>query len=301
MKRMLFFVNPNAGHTEIRSNLLEVLQIFTKGGYEVTVHTTLAPQDLTRQIVERGGEYDIIVCTGGDGTLNEAVSGIMQLENRPPLGYIPGGTMNDVAFTLGIPKNVIAAAQNIVDGQVFTMDIGSFEGKWFTYVAAFGLFTDVSYDTPQEEKRILGRLAYLLNGVHALGEAKPVHVRMRCNGKTIEEDVIDGIVCSTMSVGGFRAPKKLGIRLNDGKFEVLLIRNFKNLADFSAAAACLLRAEFPEPYFITEKADRVEFEFDEDVPWTLDGEFGGMHKSVQIVNNQQALRILVPQEPAQEE
>ena len=164
MKRLLFFINPNAGHAEIRSSLMEVLAIFCKGGYEPTVHMTTGPRDITRQIAERGTQYDLIVCTGGDGTLNEAVSGLMALpyEKRPPLGYIPGGTVNDVASTLGLSKDTVRAAQEIMDGHPFPLDIGSFgPDRFFTYVAAFGIFTDVPYETPQEDKRIWGRLAYL--------------------------------------------------------------------------------------------------------------------------------------------
>ena len=167
-RKLLFFVNPQAGHSEIRGSLMQVIQIFTAGGYEVTVHPTSAPRDLTRQIAERAAGYDLVVCTGGDGTLNEAVSGLMQLPpaDRPPLGYIPGGTVNDVAKTLGLSLDPILAAQDIVTGREFPIDIGAFgKDRWFVYVAAFGLFTGVSYQTPQEDKQVLGRLAYFLHGV----------------------------------------------------------------------------------------------------------------------------------------
>lgn len=294
-KKMLFFVNPNAGHAEIRSCLMEVLQIFTAGGYEVTVHTTSGPKDLTRQILARGDQYDIIVCTGGDGTLNEAVSGLMGLENRPHLGYIPGGTVNDVASTLGLSHDPIKAAQDIVHGQPYAIDIGGFgEDKWFTYVAAFGLFTDVAYETPQQDKRALGRLAYLLNGVRALSDVKSVHVRLTCQGQTVEADVLDGLVCSTTSVGGFKTTKALPIALNDGKSEIVLVRNFKNVADFSAAAGCLLRQDFQAPYFITFQASEATFAFDEPVAWTLDGEYGDTVTKVAVRNHQRALEVIVP-------
>ena len=149
-KKLLFFVNPKAGHSEIRGSLMQVIQIFTAGGYEVTVHPTSAPRDLTRQIEKRAADFDLVVCTGGDGTLNEAVSGLMQLppSDRPPLGYIPGGTVNDVARTLGLSMDPILAAQDIVTGREFPIDVGAFgENRWFVYVAAFGLFTGVSYQT----------------------------------------------------------------------------------------------------------------------------------------------------------
>ena len=299
MKRLLFFVNPNAGHTEIRNSLMQVLQIFTAGGYEVTVHPTAGPKDLTRQIVRRGAEYDLIVCTGGDGTLNEATSGLMQLENRPPLGYIPGGTVNDVAASLGLARDPVMAAQDIVHGKPFGIDIGSFgENRWFDYVAAFGLFTNVPYETPQADKRIWGQMAYFFNGVQALGEVRPVHACVSWDGKTVEDDILDGLVCSTTSVGGFKAAKTVGeysISLNDGLHEVVLVRDIKNLADFSVVAAKLLRMDFSdENYFITGQTGSIHFAFERPVAWTLDGEFGGNVTEVDIRNHSRAIEVIVP-------
>ena len=304
MKRLLFFVNPNAGHAEIRSSLMQVIQIFTAGGYEVTVHPTAGPRRVslpepTRQIVERGADYDLIVCTGGDGTLNEATSGLMQLEHRPPLGYIPGGTVNDVASSLGLSRDPVVAAQDIVHGKPFAIDIGAFgENRWFDYVAAFGLFTNVPYQTPQVDKRIWGRMAYFFNGVQALGEVHPVHARVSWDGKTVEADIIDGLVCSTTSVGGFKATRavgEFGISMNDGLYEVVLIRDIKNLADFSAVAAKLLWMDFSdENYFITAQTSAIRFEFDDPVAWTLDGEFGGSVTDVTIQNHSRAIEMIVP-------
>ena len=222
----------------------------------------------------------------------------MQLpeEIRPPLGYIPSGTVNDVAFTLGLSLNPIEAAKTIVEGWEFAIDIGSLgTDRWFTYVAAFGLFTDVSYETPQADKRALGRLAYLLAGVRALNDVKPIHMRMVCDGETVEADVLDGLVCSTASVGGFRPKTDLDISLNDGRSEVILVRDFKNLIDFSNAAGCLLRGSFQNEYFITRQTDHIRFEFDKPVAWTVDGEYGGDRKAVDIHVNRQAVRIIVSQ------
>ena len=299
MKRLLFFINPNAGHAEIRSTLMEVLEIFSAGGYEVTVHMTTGPRDLTRQIAARGAQYDLIVCTGGDGTLNEAVSGLMALpyEKRPKLGYIPGGTVNDVASTLGLSKDTVRAAQEIMDGHPFPLDIGSFgPDRFFTYVAAFGIFTDVPYETPQEDKRVLGRLAYFFNGVKALGDVHAVHAHCTVGGEEFEADILDGLVCSTMSVGGFKAPSgTLGIALDDGQAEVVLIRDIKNLLDFHSVATHLLRYEFQnEKEFIFRRAGAIRFRFDEPVAWTVDGEYGGEYTEVEVRMHQQALEILVP-------
>jgi diacylglycerol kinase (ATP) len=258
MKRLLFFINPNAGHAEIRGTLMEVLEIFSAGGYEVTVHMTTGPRDLTRQIAARGAQYDLIVCTGGDGTLNEAVSGLMALpyEKRPKLGYIPGGTVNDVASTLGLSKDTVRAAQEIMDGHPFPLDIGSFgPDRFFTYVAAFGIFTDVPYETPQEDKRIWGRLAYIMNGAGALGRLKPTHVRVSYGDHQEEADVLVGLVTSTTSVGGFKTTRDLGISLNDGLYEMILVRATKNLAEFNLAATRALRLDFDNDSFISAQTN----------------------------------------------
>ena len=199
--KMLFLVNPKAGQQELRTHLMDVIDVFTAGGYDVTVHTTQSPGDLTGWIAAHGQEFDRIVCAGGDGTLNEAVTGLMQREDRPPLGYIPGGTVNDVAHTLGLSREPVKAAQNIISGSPIAIDVGNFCGdRWFTYVAGFGAFTDVSYETPQAEKRMLGRLAYLLNGAKTLAEIRPIPMRMHVDGKVIEDEVLLGLVCSTTSV-----------------------------------------------------------------------------------------------------
>ena len=296
-RSMLFLVNPKAGQLELRNNLLEMIDIFTVGGYDVTVHTTQSRGDLTGWITQYGSRYDRIVCAGGDGTLNEAVSGLMQLDNPPPLGYIPGGTVNDVAHTLGLSRDPVAAAHTVVDGEPMAIDVGSFCGdRWFTYVAGFGAFTDVPYETPQEEKRMLGRLAYLLKGAKSLGGIKPIPMRMTVNGQVIEDEVLLGLVCSTTSVGGFR-PKSLaaGVSLNDGLSEVIVVKNIRSIQDLNAIGILLTRQEFDPSFFYTYQTDHVEFDFQTPVKWTLDGEFGGAHRHTDIRNLHQAVQILVPQ------
>ena len=297
MKQVLFFINPHAGHAEIRSSLMEVLEIFSVAGYEATVHMTAGPRDITGQIAARGTQYDLIVCTGGDGTLNEAVSGLMALpyEKRPPLGYIPGGTVNDVAATLGLSKDPIRAARDIVAGRLYPLDIGSFgPDRYFTYVAAFGIFTDVPYETPQEDKRIWGRLAYIMNGAGALGRLKDTHVRVWYDDHMEEADVLVGLVTSTTSVGGFKAMRDIGISLNDGLYEMVLVRATKTLAEFNLAATRALRLDFDNDSFISAQTGALRFEFDEPVAWTVDGEFGGSVTEVEIHNEHRAIDIVVP-------
>jgi len=295
--KMLFLVNPKAGQQELRTHLMDMIDVFTAGGYDVTVHTTQSQGDLTEWIAAHGPEYDRIVCAGGDGTLNEAVTGLMRLENRPPLGYIPGGTVNDVAHTLGLSREPVKAARNIIDGSPIAIDVGNFCGdRWFTYVAGFGAFTDVSYETPQAEKRILGRLAYLLNGAKTLTGIRPIPMRMHVNGKIIEDEVLLGLVCSTTSVGGFRpkTPVIKGVSLDDGLSEVIVVKNMASIQDLNGIGTLLTKREFDPNYFYTFQTDHIRFEFPTAVKWTLDGEFGGALNSVEIHNVHKAVEIVVP-------
>ena len=297
-KRMLFFLNPNAGHTEIRAHLMDVLDIFTRAGYDVTVHPTARPGEMAELIAAEGGRYDCITVTGGDGTVNEAVGGLMRLDCPPPLGYLPGGTVNDVAATLQLPKNPLEAAAVVTGGREARIDLGQFNGRWFAYVAAFGAFTSVAYDTAQNDKRLLGRMAYLLRSVMSLGEIRPIPVRAASAERTIEDRVILGLVASTTSVGGFRAKPNLGVSLNDGLSEVIMVREIGSMAELNAAAAAALRQDFDSEFFYKFQTSRIEFEFDDEVPWTLDGEFGGAVRRAEIRNRQRALRILIPYEAA---
>lgn len=292
--KMLFFINPNAGHLELKNHLLDVLQVFASGGWTITVHPTQGPRDITRVIAEVGYEFDLIVCCGGDGTLNEAVSGLMLLDDAPLLGYLPGGTVNDVAATLGLSRHPVEAARAILRGTPRPIDVGKFgHDRWFTYVAGFGAFTDVPYETPQEEKRILGRTAYLLSGAKSLEKIKPIRTRFAVDGQEFEDDILLGLVCSTTSVGGFDTKKVLDVALDDGLSEVILVKNIASLADLGGIATLLLKREFDPRYFYTFQTKRIDFSFDEPVKWTLDGEFGGSVTDVTVENVKKAVRILV--------
>ena len=296
-RKLLFFVNPRAGQLELRYHLLDMIHVLTAGGYEVTVHPTQNPRDLTECIAREGSAYDLVVCAGGDGTLNEAISGLMQLEQRPPLGYIPGGTCNDVASTLGIPKDPVTAAKAILSGKPKAIDVGRFgNDRWFTYVAGFGAFTDVAYETPQQEKRVLGRMAYLLKGAKSLGEIRPISMTMEVGGRVITDQVLLGLVCSTTSVGGFKAsgPALKGVSLNDGLYEVIVAKNITSLQDLNALGNLLVKREFDPRFFYTFQTDRIRFSFPEPVKWTLDGEFGGAVADARIENHNMAVEILVP-------
>lgn len=222
----------------------------------------------------------------------------MQLDRRPPLGYIPSGTVNDVAHTLGLSRSPVEAAHQIVSGVPYAIDVGRFnQDRWFTYVAGFGAFTDVSYETPQEEKRLLGRLAYLLKGAKTLGEIRPIPMRMEVGDQVIEDEVLLGLVCSTTSVGGFhpKMPVVKSVHLDDGLSEVIVVKKLTSLQDLNGIATLLTRREFDPKYFYTFQTDHIRFEFPTAVKWTLDGEYGGAPRTVDIQNLHQAVQIMVPQ------
>jgi len=296
MKRALFFVNPNAGQGTGGFNMMAILREFARGDWRVEVCLTKGPGDLTEVIAKEGANYDLIVASGGDGTLNETTSGLMQLPegSRPPIGYIPRGTVNDVCHTLGLSKTPALAARDIVDGIPFQMDVGSFNDRWFNYVAGFGLFTDVAYRTPQEDKKALGRLAYLLDGVKSLSDIRPVKVKMETNGQVYEENVLLGLVTSTTSVGGFRMPSELNVHLNDGLFEVILVKHIDSLTRLKDLANALRLRDFSGEGLVFLKTDHVEFTFDSPVDWTLDGEFGGSVTTAVVDNHPSAVQIQVP-------
>lgn len=294
MKRMLLFVNPNAGREEMQRQLMDTISRFTAAGYDVICHPTQKPKDVTEVIAQRGEEFDIIVSCGGDGTLNETVTGLMSLKKRPILGYIPTGTVNDFATSMNIPKTIPEAVTTIIEGVPVPVDMCGFNDQYFTYVAAFGAFTKVSYATPHASKQALGRTAYLLEGIRSLGDIRPIHVRAVAGDTVIEDDVLIGMVTNATSVGGFKALDDDYVKMDDGLNEVVLVRAPKLLFDYNALVGGLLVRDFSPEYFHIFQAEKVTLEFQEPVPWTLDGEFGGEIQRAVIQNIPTPIRIMVP-------
>jgi len=284
MKKMLFIFNPYSGKAQIKNKLLEIIQIFTENGYSVEVFPTGKSGDASNVIVSRGCEFDKIVISGGDGTLNESINGLLKLpsEKRPEIGYIPAGTTNDFASNLKIPKNMIKAANIAVDGSEFRCDIGRFNEKNFLYVAAFGAFTDVPYETPQMNKNYLGHLAYLLEGMKKLYSLKTYELSVTADGVSYSGEFIFGMASNSNYVAGLKTSSKLHAALNDGIFEVMLIKKPKNLLEFQNIISDLLTQNFSSDQFLVFKTDRVEFCFKDETPWTLDGEYGGKIKIADI-------------------
>ena len=293
MKKLLFVVNGHSGKGQIKNKLLDIIDIMIKEGYHVQVHTTQEREDATKVVREQAKYYDLVVCSGGDGTLDEAVTGMMQSEVRTPLGYIPAGSTNDFANSLEIPKDMIQAAKTAVLGVPFSCDVGEFNGDYFIYVAAFGIFTDVSYATSQELKNALGHVAYILEEAKRLHTIKSYHMRVEYDGNEIEGDFLLGMITNSTSVGGFKNMTGKDVKLDDGLFEVTLIHKPKNIIELNTIIASLTNLKDETDLIDSFRADSVKFYSEEEIPWTLDGEFGGDHKEVQIKDHCKAVDIMI--------
>ena len=294
MKKLLFIYNPNAGKGLIKPKLSDVLDIFVKAGYEVTVYPTQKYRDGYHKVRHFKEEYDLVVCSGGDGTLDEVVTGMMKRKEQIPIGYIPTGTTNDFARSLHIPKDMLKAADTAVNGIVFPCDIGKFNHDFFVYIAAFGLFTDVSYQTKQEVKNVLGHLAYVLEGMKRLYNVPSYRIKVTHDDQVIEDEFIFGMVTNSRSIGGFRNMVGKSIVFDDGEFEVTLIKTPKNPLALQEIIAAILIEQIDTKHMYTFKANSLKLESLEEIPWTLDGEFGGEHDEVMIENQRQKLKIMVP-------
>ncbi len=294
MKKLLFILNPRSGKGQIKNQLLDILNIFQRNGYRVQLHITQEPLDAKNTVMEIGAEFDRIVCSGGDGTLNETVSGLMEAELKIPLGYIPSGSTNDFASSLKIPKKMEKAAQTAVCGKSFLCDIGSFNERYFNYVAAFGAFTEVSYATPQQMKNVLGHPAYLIEGVKQITAIKAAPMKVEYNDIVIEGDFIYGMITNSTSVGGFKKIVGKSVEMNDGMFEVTLIRNPKNPLELQEILNALLTEDASSERLITFKTAELRILSPQSVPWVLDGEYGGSPGEIEIKNRYQMLNIIVP-------
>ncbi len=294
--KTLFIYNPHSGKAMIRHYLVDILDVFSKGSLEVTVYPTRRHGDATGKVLRDAGDYDLIACCGGDGTLDEVVTGMMRRKKKIPIGYIPAGTTNDFAKSLKIPTNMTAAAKMIVQGNRFQTDIGSFNDDSFVYIAAFGIFTDVSYETDQQVKNVLGHMAYILEGAKRVGTYPSYRFSIRANNMLIEDEFLYGMVTNSMSVGGFANITGSNVQMDDGLYEVTLIKNPKTVMEFNEIMVALVSGRIDTHMIYCFKAPQIEFESEESIAWTLDGEYGGSHKSVVIKNNKKALSVMVPAE-----
>ena len=300
-KKILFVFNPVAGRSQIKTYMVDILEILSRAEYKVVCYPTQARGDARRVVREREDDYLYVVCAGGDGTLDEVVSGMMENPDKPfvPIGYIPAGTTNDFASSLHIPSDMIQAAKVVANGRTFRCDLGLFnESDYFTYVAAFGLFTGTSYSTPQELKNQLGHLAYILQGVTELGNMRAYHMHVVSDDREFEGEFAYGMVTNSRSIGGFSNITGSGVDLQDGLFEVTMIRMPKNPLELSEIIMTIGNSSINSDMVINFKTAKVVLNCDETIAWTRDGEYAGSHRTVLLRNCPGQLRILVPEKYA---
>ncbi|MCL1852825.1 MAG: diacylglycerol kinase family lipid kinase [Peptococcaceae bacterium] len=281
-KKLAMIINPAAGKGQYVAGLSRAVQHFCLNGYCVTIYMTEKKDDASAFAQLCGAEYEILVCCGGDGTLNETINGLMKHTRSPALGYIPLGTTNDFANSLGLPKNPRKAAETIMTSNPTAIDVGLFGSTYFTYIAAFGIFTDVSYTTPQETKHALGPLAYFLEGLTRLGDIPVYHVVLEHDLGRVEGDFIFGGVTNSMSVAGLVKLKPDFVSLTDGYFEVFLVKPPQNMGQLQRIISGFITQNYDPECVVLLQTTAVTFHFDKPVAWTRDGENGGEHRDISI-------------------
>ena len=296
-KKLLFIYNPTAGRGTIKPHIHDLVNTFTEAGYIVTIHPTQSALDGPRFIWEHAAEFDVIAISGGDGTLHECVNALMTVprDSRPAIGYIPAGSTNDFAVAHDISFNIPKAAEEITAGYPTVYDLGQLGSYYFTYVAAFGIFTDVTYDTPQELKNTFGYLAYIFEGASRLSTYKPQHITVWADGEIIEDDFLLGMVTNSTCVGGIKIRRE-DISLHDGKSELFLVKNSSRPIDFIELMASIARGDYSSPILIHRQVTNAAFESERPIVWTMDGEYGGSYESIRAHTCKDAIALMKKEE-----
>ena len=292
MKKMLFIMNPYSGMRRGVKYLADIIGLFNAGGYDVLAHMTAGTGDATRIAQRLAGQVDLVVCCGGDGTLNETIAGVLACGADVPLGYIPAGSTNDFAVSLKLPLNIMQAARDILEGQPVPYDIGRFGDRYFSYVASFGAFTKVSYATPQYVKNALGHTAYLLEGINELSQIKKEHVRLEIDGEVIEDDFLFGAISNATSVGGVLTLDSNVVDMADGLMEILLVRAPRTLLEIPECILAVQSQQYNCSMITFRSAKQVKIFASADMPWTLDGEKEEGHEEITADNIRHAIRLV---------
>ena len=296
MRKLLLLVNPNAGQRRVNKLLTEVIGVFNEGGYEVTVFLTTGPGSGIRIVEERAGVYDLVVCAGGDGTLNETITGILRSGADCPIGYIPCGSTNDFAATLKLSTDIVQAARDIMLGKPEEHDLGRWGERYFTYIASFGAFTRVSYSTPQNLKNALGHLAYVLSGITELPQIRSIPMRLELDGEPVEGKYLFGAVSNSTSVGGVITLDPHLVDLRDGKFEVILVRLPRDPAELAQCITALQNHTYDSAAITFRSVSSLTVHQDPNLVWTLDGERAEGAEEIHIENLHRAIRLVRRQE-----
>ena len=295
MNRLLLILNPNAGMRRANRFLPEILRLFIEHGYRCETFITGASGEAASFLEECGTPFDLVVCAGGDGTLNETIAGMLKAGLDCRLGYIPCGTTNDYAASIGLSSDVLRAARDIVEGRARNIDIGSFNGRYFVYTATCGAFARASYTTSQAAKNLLGHTAYILEGIRDLTAIKPLHLHVEANGMVLDEDFIFCSITNSTSIGGILKLDSQLVALNDGRFEVTLVRNPVNPAQFSSILYGLTTQELPNEMIHFFSSDHITVTSDVPIEWTLDGEREPETTEATLVNLHSVVRIIIPE------
>ena len=292
-KKLLLILNPRSGKMVGKRHLADVLEKFCREGYIPTVFVTTGCGNARELAATHGGEADLVVCLGGDGTFNEVVSGLLTGGHSTPIGYIPCGSTNDFANSIGLKKTVPAAADTILAGGPHTYDVGLFGERHFTYIASFGAFTRASYATPQNVKNTLGHLAYVLEGIKDLSKIRPHHVRFELeDGEVIEDDFIFGAISNSTSVGGILTLDPKTVDMNDGLFELLLVKMPKSVPELNDCIRMLTEQVYTPPVITFRSASRLTVTAAPDMEWSLDGEWGSGSAQIAVQNLHDAIRLV---------
>lgn len=298
MKKLLLILNPCSGKKKASHALADVVNVFNRGGYDVTVYITAARGDATKVVAQRAPEFDLVVCAGGDGTFNETISGLLAGGHDTPIGYLPAGSTNDFASSLHLSKNLVESARDIVEGTPRRLDVGRFNDRYFSYVASFGAFTRASYATSQNVKNALGHLAYILSGIKELAYIRSRRLRFTLDdGRVLEDEYIFGAISNSTSVAGILTLSEDLVDMNDGVFELLLVRKPENLLELNDCVLALTTQDYHTPMLTFTSARSVEIEAPEDMDWTLDGEREPGRAHCRAENLHDAIRIVTRPAP----
>ena len=292
MKNLLFIVNLKAGKTKSTAPLFDAIARFSQAGYLVRLFITTRAGDACQVAAECSGEYDLVVCAGGDGTLNEVVNGLMTLEKRPPIGYLPNGSTNDFATSLKLSSNPSMAAAAIASGRATHLDIGRFNTRFFAYVASFGAFTKASYSAPQAAKNALGHLAYILQGITDLDSLHPYRAKIEADGEVFAGEFIFGAVCNSTSLAGLVKLDSKAVQMDDGKFELLLLKMPKSPLDLQNLITGMRKMKYDMPGIIFRHVAHVRLTTEDNIPWSLDGEYAPSCPQVEIEALPQAITLI---------
>ena len=294
MKKLMLIINPSAGRGGYRYYFGEAMKTLADGGFRTELFFTGGPEDATEFARAYAAEFDAVACIGGDGTLSEVIGGLMKIPNPPPIGYIPMGTTNDVASTIGLPKNdTIGAARRIVEGTPHPFDVGGFgKDRYFAYIAAFGAFTEVSYATPQDQKRALGHLAYVLQGAQQLGKIEKLPVRVEYDDGVFEGELVYGSMSNSTSVAGIVRLRDEMVSLGDGISELVLVQDPGTIDAYGEMITAVLTRSFDSKYLKVIQTRHARFIFDRPVAWTRDGEDGGKHRDLELCNYHAPVRLI---------